>query len=41
MQSCPDSMDMNLSKLLKTVENREAWHATVHWVTKSWTQLSD
>ena len=36
-----DSMDMSLSKLLKTVEDREAWHAAVHGVTKSQTQLSD
>ena len=32
-----DSMDMNLSKLQETVKDREAWCATVHWVTKSWT----
>ena len=30
-------MDMNLSKLWETVENRGAWHAAVHGVTKSWT----
>ena len=35
------SMDMSLSKLRETVKNREAWHAAVHGVTKSWTQLSD
>ena len=35
------SMDMNLSKLQGIVENREAWHALVHRVTKSWTQLSN
>ena len=29
-----DSMDMNLSKLLQLVMDREAWHATVHGVTK-------
>ena len=36
-----DSMDMNLSKLQEIVEDRETWHATVHGVTNSWTQLSD
>ena len=32
-----DSMDMSLSKLWEMVKDREAWHATVHGVTKSWT----
>ena len=36
-----DSMDMSLSKLRKIVKDREAWHAAVHGVTKSQTQLSD
>ena len=36
-----DSMDINLSKLWEMVRDREAWHAAVHRVTKSWTQLSD
>ena len=36
-----DSMDMSLSKLQKIVKDREAWHAAVHGVTKSQTQLSD
>ena len=31
------SVDMDLSKLWKTVKDREAWHAAVHGVTKSWT----
>ena len=31
------SMDMSLSKLQEMVKDREAWHATVHGVTKSWT----
>ena len=33
--------DMSLSKLRKLVMNREAWHAAVHGVSKSWTQLSN
>jgi len=32
-----DSMDMSLSELREIVKGREAWHATVHGVTKSWT----
>ena len=32
-----DSMDMSLSHLQKLVMDREAWHAAVHGVTKSWT----
>ena len=36
-----NSMNVNLSKLWETVKDREAWHAAVHGVTKSWTGLSD
>ena len=36
-----DSMDMNLSELRELVIDREAWHAAIHGVAKSWTQLSD
>ena len=34
-----DSMDMTLSKLMEIVKNKEAWHATVHGVTKTRTRL--
>ena len=34
-------MDVNLSKLHEIVKDREAWHAVVHWVKKSRTQLSE
>ena len=37
LDSITDSMDMNLSKLRETVKDREARHAAVHGVIKSWT----
>jgi len=36
-----DSVNMNLSKLWEIVEDRGAWHAAVHGIAKSQTQLSD
>ena len=37
LDSTTDSMDTNVSKLWETVEDRGAWRAVVHGVTKSWT----
>ena len=36
-----DSMDVSLSELRKMVMDREAWHAVIHGVAKSWTRLRD
>ena len=36
-----DAMDMNLGKYWEMVRDREAWHAAVHEVTKSQTQLGN
>ena len=41
LDSITDLMAVNLSKLRKMVKDREAWHAAVHGVAKSQTQLSD
>ena len=41
LDSITDSIDMNLSKLWEIVEDRGAWPAAVHGVTKSQTQLSN
>ena len=36
-----DSKDTSVSKLQEIIRDREAWHAVVHGVAKSWVQLSD
>ena len=36
-----DSIDVSLGKLRELVMDREAWHAEIHGVAKSWTRLSD
>ena len=41
LDSITNSMNMNLSKLQQIVEDRGAWHAAVHRVSKNQTQFSD
>ena len=41
MDGITDSMDMDLGGLQELVMDREAWHAVVHGITKSWIRLTD
>ena len=41
LHSIANSMHMSLSELQELVMDREAWHAEIHGVTKSWTRLRD
>ena len=40
MDGIINSMDVSMSKLQEIVKDREGWHAAIHGITKSWTQLS-
>jgi len=41
LDSINDLMDMSLGELRELVMDREAWHAVIHGVAKSWTRLSN
>ena len=41
LDAITDSMDMGLGELQDLVMDREAWHAAIHGVAKSWTRMSN
>ena len=41
MDGITDLMDVSLGELRELVMDKEAWHAVIHGVSKSWTRLSD